>query len=352
MNNTFFLGSSCPSGFRTDFSKIINKPGYYTYILKGGPGTGKSTLMKKIASGCGEECDLYYCSSDIRSLDAIVLNDRKIIVIDGTAPHTFDPSLPGISQEIVNLGQFWNKEKMLPHKDAIRFCFSENAAYHKRARRYISALSSLTEGMYSLGKTALNKDKLKVHAEKILAGLSFEKRDNTFAETEFRQLSAFTSYGYITRELPEDYSVCLLKDDLFAASDLLLKIISEKVAESGYSVYISRCCAFDTPVYEHLIIPELKTAFMSSGFFCEYENKNGMNINLRRFYDKKILSEKKNYISFNRKAVTEIKTAVSEAIDTALSVHNELEKYYIDSLDTERLNEFSETFSDIINKEK
>ena len=91
---------------------------------------------------------------------------------------------------------------------------------------------------------------------------------------------------------------------------------------------------------------------MSSGFFCEYENKNGMNINLRRFYDKKILSEKKNYISFNRKAVTEIKTAVSEAIDTALSVHNELEKYYIDSLDTERLNEFSETFSDIINKEK
>ena len=54
MNNTFFLGSSGPSGFKTDFGKIINKPEYYTYILKGGPGTGKSTLMKKIASGCGE----------------------------------------------------------------------------------------------------------------------------------------------------------------------------------------------------------------------------------------------------------------------------------------------------------
>ena len=50
MNNTFFLGSSGTSGFKTDFGKIINKPGYYTYILKGGPGTGKSTLMKKIAS--------------------------------------------------------------------------------------------------------------------------------------------------------------------------------------------------------------------------------------------------------------------------------------------------------------
>lgn len=352
MNNTFFLGSSGPSGFRTDFSKIINKPGYYTYILKGGPGTGKSTLMKKIASECGEECDLYYCSSDIRSLDAIVMNDSKIIVIDGTSPHTFDPSLPGISQEIVNLGQFWNRDKLLPHKDTIRFCFNENAAYHKRARRYISALSSLTEGLYSLGETALIKDKLIAHVEKIIAGLSFENREKALSESEFRQLSAFTSYGYITRELPEDYSVCLLEDDLFAASDLLLKIISEKAAENGYSVYISRCCAFDSTVYEHLIIPELKTAFMSSGFFCEYENKNGININLKRFYNKKILSEKKNYISFNRKAVTEIKKAVSETIDTALSVHNELEKYYIDSLDTKSLNEFSETFLDNIKTEK
>ena len=345
MNNTFFLGSSGPSGFKTDFGKIINKPGYYTYILKGGPGTGKSTLMKKIASGCGEECDLYYCSSDIRSLDAVVMNKRKVIIIDGTAPHTFDPSLPGISQEIINLGQFWKKDKLIPHTDAIKFLFSENSAYHKRAQCCISALSSLTEGLYSLGESTLLKDKLRGYAEKIVSGLPAEKKRKKYAAAEFRQLSAFSSYGYITRELPENYSVYLRKDDLFTASDFLMKYISEKASENGYIVYISKCCAFDNSVYEHILIPELKTAFMSSGHFCDYKNTNGTALNLKRFYDKKIITEKKNYISFNRKAVTEIKDAVSESIDTALSVHNELEKYYAVSLDTEKLNKFSETFS-------
>ena len=45
----YFLGGTSPTGFRSKFIEQIKKPGYYTYILKGGPGTGKSTLMKKVA---------------------------------------------------------------------------------------------------------------------------------------------------------------------------------------------------------------------------------------------------------------------------------------------------------------
>ena len=46
MRHCYFLGSTSPDGFKTSFSDIINDDKFYTYILKGGPGTGKSTLMR------------------------------------------------------------------------------------------------------------------------------------------------------------------------------------------------------------------------------------------------------------------------------------------------------------------
>ena len=50
MSETYFLGSSTAQGFRTTFDNVIKDEGIFTYILKGGAGTGKSSLMKKAAN--------------------------------------------------------------------------------------------------------------------------------------------------------------------------------------------------------------------------------------------------------------------------------------------------------------
>ena len=45
------------------------------YILKGGPGTGKSTLMKEIGADfydLGYDIEFIYCSSDPSSLDGVL----------------------------------------------------------------------------------------------------------------------------------------------------------------------------------------------------------------------------------------------------------------------------------------
>ena len=47
----FFLGSNTARGFRSYFEQLLGpNSGYRLFILKGGPGTGKSSLMKKLAS--------------------------------------------------------------------------------------------------------------------------------------------------------------------------------------------------------------------------------------------------------------------------------------------------------------
>ena len=45
----FFFGSNTAVGFRSYFEQLLGpNSGYRLFILKGGPGTGKSSLMKKM----------------------------------------------------------------------------------------------------------------------------------------------------------------------------------------------------------------------------------------------------------------------------------------------------------------
>ena len=78
----FFLGANSPCGFFSRFDNLYEpENGYFCYILKGGPGSGKSSLMKKVASETinkGLEVELIYCPSDPNSLDAVIIPEKKI----------------------------------------------------------------------------------------------------------------------------------------------------------------------------------------------------------------------------------------------------------------------------------
>ena len=123
LTTEFFLASSTTEGFFSVFKDLYDpKEGWFCYILKGGPGTGKSTIMKKInlkAMENGIKSELIHCSSDPDSLDAIILPELKIAVADGTAPHVLEPMYPGVSDSIINLGEAWNKKSLYKSKDKI-----------------------------------------------------------------------------------------------------------------------------------------------------------------------------------------------------------------------------------------
>lgn len=74
---------------------------YYDYILKqedanriivikGGPGVGKSSFMKKIGAEMvkkGYDIEYHHCSSDNNSIDGLVIPVIGVAFMDGTAPH-------------------------------------------------------------------------------------------------------------------------------------------------------------------------------------------------------------------------------------------------------------------------
>ena len=105
----YFASSNTAAGFRSDFEGIFGGA-RRIIVLKGGPGTGKSAFLRAAATAAeaaGRRGERFYCSSDPASLDGI-LADGELAIVDGTAPHVWEPKLPGALEEIVNLGQFWS----------------------------------------------------------------------------------------------------------------------------------------------------------------------------------------------------------------------------------------------------
>ena len=77
-----FLGGNTYMGFHSFYNFIINKETANRVLcLKGGPGTGKSHLMKRVAANFldkGYSVEYHHCSSDSNSLDGVVVPELKI----------------------------------------------------------------------------------------------------------------------------------------------------------------------------------------------------------------------------------------------------------------------------------
>ena len=64
----YFLGANSPDGFYSLYDQMIDPvQARRIYILKGGPGCGKSTLMRRVAARAeelGQETEYIHCSGD------------------------------------------------------------------------------------------------------------------------------------------------------------------------------------------------------------------------------------------------------------------------------------------------
>lgn len=87
----YFLGANSPSGFYSLYDQLLPpEQASAIYILKGGPGCGKSTLMRRVAGlvqEAGQSAEYILCSGDPESLDAVVFPGLRAALVDGTAPH-------------------------------------------------------------------------------------------------------------------------------------------------------------------------------------------------------------------------------------------------------------------------
>lgn len=346
---SFFLGANTPEGFHSLFSGLyFPELGWQLYIIKGGPGTGKSTLMKKIAAECDKRglfCERIFCSSDPTSLDAVIIPSLKISIADGTSPHVIEPMYPGVAEKFIDLGQFRGDTLLAENRDEIIAGTKENSLCHKKCIDFLFAARGCENDTASVVIPTMKMAVLHRFAEK-LAEIKLNSHSMPKGSLSGRFLSAFTPAGFVIFDNTFD-ALCekkiLLKDSFGCASSVILRVLAMKAAEKGIRGYICHSPLYPDHRPEQLIFPDLSLGFYVTDSRTAEKSEAVQFIDCMRFYDREALSRHKNRLAFNKRSRDEMLSAAIESLKKAKSVHDELEKYYISAMDFSAMKDYSDT---------
>lgn len=327
----YFAAMNTKDGFRGFFEEIFGSA-ERLYIIKGGPGTGKSRFIRELgekAEKYGRKVEYFLCSSDPNSLDGVIFTGEdgieRIGVIDGTAPHAYEPKLVGAKDSILNFGEFWDEDQIRPHRAFIASLTEAKSRLYSSAYRYLSAISALDLISYECISTAIKKEKLNRVVDRLLREC---KPGDTYSE-KLRIRSAIGCEGAMTLSTYGD----LAKNrfavlDRFGAARAFMTRLRERLTMLGESVYISYS-PFSPDVPDAIYVP---SADLSIYVGCDGFPDEKM-INMDRFIDSDRLSAYKPKL----KAISKQRDGIISLLnsDTACigKLHSELESIYIKAMD-------------------
>ena len=321
------------------------------YILKGGPGCGKSTLMRTIADHFAvrdEDVDRIFCSSDPDSLDGIILKNKKVAIVDGTAPHIIEPTAPGALEEYVNLGTAWDKRELTQHKEEI---LSLNREIKNRYQTLYQTLGEAKEIHQRREKIyfehadfgALND------AAAVLIKTIFHKEPPAQApgKTCHRFFGALTPAGAIHHmEALTDFCQVryFLKGSPGNGKSTLLKKLVTAATERGVAAEVYHC-SFDPQSLDMVILPALSLAVFDATAPHEVYPSRGNDI-LFDLFETGIRAgcQEENFetLSLLSRSYQEKITSARTILGEARELHDRLEAIYKPAIDFKKIDRITD----------
>ena len=82
-------------------------------------------------------------------------------------------------------------------------------------------------------------------------------------------------------------TVYLLNDPFFSGADVFLRNLAAIATAKGFDIIISESNMLNHTIYEHVLIPELGIALITSNFVNNLTVDCSLPVNFMRFYDNK-----------------------------------------------------------------
>lgn len=218
----YFAASNSRYGFHSYYESCFRGKADRLFCIKGGPGTGKSWLMREVARAgerAGFKARYYYCSSDADSLDAVMLQrgDTCIGLLDATAPHVFEPHQPGTVEDILDLGALWDSAMLAQQREKIDTYNAKKSVAYRTAYHYLAAAGAVCDALQEHLTPCLNEPKINRTAARLLRGVG--KRPTT--DDNPPQIALCDSIGMRGRVRLDTYHhagrICFLVDCYGAA---------------------------------------------------------------------------------------------------------------------------------------
>lgn len=332
----YFISAHTPTGFVSRLPDLYSaRDGWRAYILKGGPGTGKTRVMEKVgeaARSLGMNTEYLHCTSDGASLDGVVVNALKTCVIDGTPPHAVEPRFPGAVETILNLGDCWDEDKLAQEHERIILFGTRASACYDRSYRFLSAAAAMQGDTARFLLDCTDNTKIERYATRV-AKREFAVRRRQGHEC-VRFLTGITPEGVVCyHETAEAMNKVFVIEDEFGVGKLLLGRLRTCALQAGYDVVSCYCPMAPTEKLEHLIIPSLSLAFVTSNHFHSFEGKGYRHIHIRRFIDSEAVRLRHARIQFNRRATRELITEAVKLLHEAKANTDVLRSIYSAAMD-------------------
>lgn len=337
----FFLGANTPQGF-VGYMPESYRPeeGWRVYIIKSGPGSGKSTFMRRIwesvTAETETESEFLYCSSDPHSLDGVRFPTLKIAVFDGTAPHVLEPRYWGACERVVDIGGCADNEHLFQHAAAVREATDACAERHARCRGYLATAASLLEDSRRIAARCTDEEKVRRTARRLC-----EKEcpvTHRVGQEDRRFLSAVTPEGamvwYSTLQAlcPRLY---VIEDEHGAAGTLFLRELRDRALERGARLITCACPLDPTEKIEHILLPEQGVGFTLSNPWHKADFPVYRRIHAARFTVEEMLAQKRQRLAFNRRAARDLLGEAVSCAAEAKAIHDEMERFTVQAMDFE-----------------
>ncbi len=244
----YFASANSGVGFTNLFQNINNNG--FTYVIKGGSGTGKSTLMKKVGEYFSQKgfcVEFFHCSADAQSLDGVRICEKNIAIVDGTAPHICDVSYPGVDGKILDVGTFVDS-KIKVYENDIKEIVSRKQMHYKDFYGYLNVIYDLQKINQNNHKNFENNVFFEEN-EKILKNFNI-KSQNKIGKIRELFFDSLQENGFVNFVNENNYKkVVEIQKDIFCLNQQL-NLLKESFVQNGYDVIVLKNC----------VMPELISA--------------------------------------------------------------------------------------------
>lgn len=323
----YFASANTEKGFVSYFKEIYGCV-ENVYIIKGGPGTGKSHFIRNIADeaeGRGLSIEYFYCSSDPLSLDGIIICELSVAVIDGTSPHTYDPVYPGVRDKIINLGENWSDGALAENKAEICDIIDRKSRLYNNVYNYLAAAGRIEGEIRGYNRRAVKFDKMKAAVNRLAKGW---RRGSGFSKL-LRPVQGISHAGMIVYETYHGLAKnkYVIKDR-YGVGGLFLDEVVRCALQREMKVIYSPS-VIDTGSVMAVYLPEADSSFI----ITDDDGIDKKQINMDRFVDMEAIRSNKQKNRFARRCLNSLYEGMQKELDEIFYLHAELEKYYTSAMD-------------------
>lgn len=334
-----FPGGNTPAGFFSYYQYILPQDkANHIFCIKGGPGVGKSTFMKKIGEAMGEKghsVEYMHCSSDPNSLDGLVIPELRIAFIDGTSPHVVDPKNPGAVDEVINLGECWSLSGIKEHREEIMTTNSAVGKHFARVYRYLAAAKEVYNDQIAIQTDYSDATGIDIELESILPLMSEHRKGIKLGRERKLFASAITPDGmmnYLDSLAAGCKSVYGLNGSWVLAAGFL-KRLSDEAIQRGLDVEQYYCPMEPGVKIEHMIIPALSMAFFTTNQFHTVSADDMQMIDFDKYVDKQAMGSHMDVLIKDGQYFLVLMREAMATLNQAKKLHDYMETFYIPNMD-------------------